>query len=248
MCTATWLIEDDGYQVFFNRDERRTRGEARPPTLAAVSGVRFIAPIDADAGGTWIGVNERGLTLGLLNAWQVPDRALAPGVDFRSRGLLVRDALGLSSVDDVRAHLERDGLAHTRGFRLAAFAVGDAPRLFVWNGEALVEEAPVAPLSSSSLDHGGAESARSSLLASMRAAGRLEMAGARVLEAFHASHAPARGPHSPCMHRDDARTVSASHVTVGRDTVRLRYAPGPPCRTPYAAALELPRSGRARST
>ncbi|MBI4909752.1 MAG: hypothetical protein HY820_39405, partial [Acidobacteria bacterium] len=63
----SWLHDTDGYQVLCNRDEKKTRRKALPPVVNTRQGVRYIAPADGDHGGTWIAVNDRGLTLCLLN-------------------------------------------------------------------------------------------------------------------------------------------------------------------------------------
>ena len=67
MCTLTWRTAGGGYEVFFNRDERRTRPPARPPAVHRAAGVSYVSPIDAEAGGTWLAVNELGTTLALEN-------------------------------------------------------------------------------------------------------------------------------------------------------------------------------------
>ncbi len=67
MCTVTWLQNADGYEVFCNRDELKTRKPALPPAYAERNGVRYLAPIDLDGGGSWFGVNEFGVTLCLVN-------------------------------------------------------------------------------------------------------------------------------------------------------------------------------------
>lgn len=67
MCTITWLTRDNGYELFFNRDELRSRQRAAPPQLHQDSKIRYLAPIDSDAGGTWISANQFGLSLCLLN-------------------------------------------------------------------------------------------------------------------------------------------------------------------------------------
>ena len=54
MCTLSWIPGQDGYALCFNRDERRTRAAASPPGLLAREGVQFIAPLDGEAGGTWV--------------------------------------------------------------------------------------------------------------------------------------------------------------------------------------------------
>jgi hypothetical protein len=61
--------------------------------------------------------------------------------------------------------------------------------------------------------------------------------------AFHRSHLPDRGPHSPCMHREDASTVSFSRVDVDAGAVRLHYVPHAPCRgLPEGPAAVLRRT------
>ena len=67
MSTVTWRRIPSGYQVFFNRDELRAREAALPPAPAELNGVRYLAPRESADGGTWLAVNERGLTLGLLD-------------------------------------------------------------------------------------------------------------------------------------------------------------------------------------
>jgi hypothetical protein len=89
------LHRRDGYDLFCNRDERKSRMPARPPRIACTNGVLHIAPSDPDGGGTWIGANEYGVTLCLVNAfpvnWKPGDRSLS------SRGLLVKELLASRS-------------------------------------------------------------------------------------------------------------------------------------------------------
>jgi len=236
VCTCSWLIRPTGFELFFNRDEARTRGEASGPEPGERDGVRYLAPRDADAGGTWIGVNEHGLALCLLNAWHLGGPR--PAGEYRSRGLLVRELLVERSVTSVREALRRVEVVRYRGFSLAAFATGAPPVRFDWDGERLEEREARQPLSSSSFDAAGAEEARGKLLASLGQEGARDRA---QLLAFHRSHAPERGPLSPCMHRPDARTVSSSHLVVECDAVRFAYAAGPPCRSPYAESVVLAR-------
>ena len=78
MCTVTWLPGRNEYRLFFNRDERKTRKPAAPPALHEHHGVRQLYPVDGTAGGTWLGVNEYGVTVGILNHY-VAERADRPG-------------------------------------------------------------------------------------------------------------------------------------------------------------------------
>ena len=106
MCTLTWFHESDRYQLFFNRDERRTRKPAIPPALRQKGPSRFIAPLDGNFGGTWIGVNEHGLTLCLLNG-HAGDDVAAPTADYTSRGLLLTSLIDSRSTAQLARRLRR---------------------------------------------------------------------------------------------------------------------------------------------
>jgi hypothetical protein len=226
LCTVTWTRHDGGYHLFSNRDERFTRGVASPPLLREKDGVRFLAPLDSDRAGTWIGTNEFGLSLCLLNG---PARKGATGC--RSRGLLLLDLMDSRSRAALCVRIQAAELSQHLPFSIVAIQP-DAPAMVAcWNGTTLGLDPDAegrAPLVSSSFDPDGVESARRLHFAELNtAAGELSTA---ELRRFHASHRPFRGPYSPCMHRDDAATVSFSHVRVhGREAV-FEYLSGPPCQ------------------
>jgi len=69
MCTLTWRRgSKETVEVFFNRDEKKTRSRAEPPgERFDANGVRYLSPLDPESGGTWMLVNERGLVVCLLN-------------------------------------------------------------------------------------------------------------------------------------------------------------------------------------
>jgi len=236
VCTASWLIRSDGFELFFNRDEARSRLAARPPDLLVVDGVRCLAPIDANAGGTWIGVNEHGVAVAVLNAWEDIAATELPTV---SRGELVKTLLSARSRDELGERLRRRELRSYRGFRLAVFEAGRDPRVHAWQGRSLSAEGVAMPLASSSRGAERAHLVRRDVLRAITAGGD---PGASALAAFHRSHAPERGAWSPCMHRDSASTVSAVHVVVSSAEVSIRYAPGPPCRTPWGPTQSLARA------
>ena len=236
MCTASWLIRPGGFELYFNRDERNERLRASGPSAGRSGAIRVLAPRDADAGGSWIGVNEHGLALALLNAWDATEAAPAPGA--RSRGLLVLDLLEARDPADVLGRLEREDLGRYRGFHLLSFAPGSEVVGHRWDGRSLASEPVEAPVSSSSFDADGARSERARQLRALRERhGELE---GEHLEHFHRSHEPDRGPYSVCMHRADASTVSATHVVVGGGEARMRYADGPLCRSAFGPPLRLP--------
>lgn len=234
MCTASWLIHPQGFELFFNRDESVRRGPALAPQVLVLAGVRALLPVDSDAGGTWLGVNEHGLAVGLLNGAD----ARAAHAERRSRGLLVRELLSEREGAAALARLATEDLERYRGFTLAAFEPGREPEVRTWDGRELSVTLGRLPLCSSSLDGGRAQLERERVFARQHAGRRPERAS---LARFQASHEPERGPWSPCMHRAEAATVSASQIRVDERAVALRYAPGPPCTTAFGPWIELER-------
>jgi uncharacterized protein with NRDE domain len=105
MCTLILLhrcIPGWPLVVGSNRDEFFAR-PASPPALFTSDPERFVAPQDLQAGGTWMGVNARGLFVGITNR---RPRA-PPAADAPSRGWLVRGLLALPDVATVAETLER---------------------------------------------------------------------------------------------------------------------------------------------
>jgi hypothetical protein len=82
-----------------NRDEHFDRPSAPPAEIVGVP--RIVAGRDLRAGGTWLGVNEHGLMVGILNRRQNGNDIYTPVTSMaRSRGLLCMDILRLRSVDE----------------------------------------------------------------------------------------------------------------------------------------------------
>ena len=236
MCTVTWFVSSDGFELFSNRDERRTRLREAAPREYEQRGTRFLAPRDGEAGGTWITGNEYGVVLCLLNNYQAASAVAAD--EARSRGLLVLDLADCESLDELSSRTPAAELVHYQGFRLLALESGAAPRLIEWDGALRRElEAPVAPLVSSSVDLAGAARLRTDLYHELDVA--TDPRAAHL--AYHASHAAGPGPLSVCMHRPDAETRSLTHTVVRANDVSMRHGAGSPCRTPLGDALRIQR-------
>ena len=104
MCTILFLHHahpDMSLVVAANRDEHYAR-PSDPPGLRSEQ-PRVVAGLDRRAGGTWLGVNEHGLLLGLTNQRSYEPADLAK----RSRGEIVLSALQARSVDEVMERLVR---------------------------------------------------------------------------------------------------------------------------------------------
>ena len=84
-----------------NRDEYSSRISTEPKILEERP--RIFAAQDVKAGGTWLGLNEKGVVVGVLNreSSNYNERG-------RSRGLLCKDALGLSAAVEIKELVERE--------------------------------------------------------------------------------------------------------------------------------------------
>ena len=243
MCTLSWIphVNGDtpGYTLGFNRDERITRAAGAPPALRHAAGVAYLAPLDTEAGGTWLAVNAWGVCLALLNRYG--SDAVAGPVDPISRGFLVSGLIDVSSVRMLEARLAPLPLSRYQPFTLASVEPGSPVHAFEWNGVELrhhVHREPGLALVSSGHDQPGAEAARRRTAAALF---QREGLGSRAVEALHASHEPARGAYSVCMHRADAETRSYSRIEVGPELIEFHHVNDAPCRGIPVAPLRLPR-------
>lgn len=237
MCTLSWSPGPDGYQVFFNRDEQRTRPRAAPPEERLSDGVRYLAPEDRPGGGTWIAVNEAGITICLLNRYD--DGARAPDPDRESRGGIVTRVAGATSMDQLIEGLARLPWDRYAPCTVFAFDGGAQVRSWRWAVSGRLDTATRVTagfLASSSAVDGAAV-----------VDGRRRQFGTvhdpATLVRLHASHHPERGARSVCMHRPDAHTVAFCRVSVTGTGVQLTYVDGAPCSGVAPQVYRLGRSG-----
>lgn len=225
-----------------NRDERRTRAPALPPTRVTPDGVPALIPVDGEAGGSWISLNAHGHTLALLNRYE--DSPHDPAGTYLSRGLLLIELAGYAGPEAVDHALVRRPLTSFRPFTLASVAPGSDPWLFEWNGRVLEQARSAGPgllRTSSGRDQAAAERIRGALFtAAAQSPGGLTPA---VLAALHRSHQPEKGPFSICMHREEATTVSCSLITVSATELLFCYVNGSPGESTDISHFTLPRSG-----
>jgi uncharacterized protein with NRDE domain len=234
--------------VAANRDEFLDRPTAGPSLLAVDPWV--VAGQDLSAGGTWFGVNQAGMVVGLLN------RRRPGGLDQRlqSRGLLTLAMLQQPGLAAARAALAGvDGAAYNAFNLLLADRDG---ALVVTNREGSLQVTPLDPgvhlLTNLELnDPMCPRIAKSS--AHFRALD-LEADGDPAallprLRAILADHSTALDPRADvidtlCVHLPGYGTRSSS-VVAADSAGRLRYwhAPGPPCQTDYAE-IPLPSPRR----
>jgi len=241
MCTLAAYVRvsaDVPLLVAANRDEFLDRSSAEPALIAYEPAV--FAGQDLSAGGTWFGVNQHGMVVGLLNRRQSD----GPDATRRSRGLLCLEILQTRTPDDAAARLRALPAGTYNGFNLL---VANARQAFVaTNPTGAVQLTPLPPgvhlLTNLALnDPTCPRIAKSSALfraVALPAADDI----ATVVPTLHtilSDHSTALDPRATtidtlCVHRDGYGTRSSSIVAVtGEGHLRYWHASGPPCRTAH---------------
>lgn len=228
MCTVSVIPRADGFRLLCNRDERRTRGSARPPARYRTGRRESVFPIDAQGGGTWIGVNDAGLALALLNRGVAgaPEGAAAPTWAWTTRGVIVPWLLACQSVDEVLRSARRLPRDRFQPFRVLAVMGHQAAVVAASTSDYSEQRAQLTrPLmvTSSSLGDALVDPPRRALFdAVMRRSSSTWLEGQ---VAFHAHAWPARRELSVLMSRPDARTVSRVLCDVGAAGPSFSYEP-----------------------
>ncbi len=104
MCTVSIHRAADAFELTMNRDELRSRAPELPLALHEANGVQWAAPLDSEAGGTWIGLNEFGLAACLLNH-HPPDWQPNVVEERPSRGLIIPSVMDCSSAEEAQQRL-----------------------------------------------------------------------------------------------------------------------------------------------
>lgn len=227
--------------VAANRDEFLAR-PATGPRVHAWHGRRVIAPVDERAGGTWLGLNDVGLFVGLTNR---PTQRL--DANRRSRGLLVADALGHGSA--ARAAEVALGLP-ANAYNPFNLFVADEENAFaiVYEEKARVRVLAPGPHVIGNADPDDARVPKVARLlgAAERVAAGPEHAALDALEALCRSH-DAQGENAlerTCIHTPEYGTRSSTLLRRGarREADRLSFSSGAPCQTPYEDLTPLLRA------
>jgi len=211
MCTLTYLLTDNGYELFFNRDEQRSRLPAIPPKFNKAKSA--IYPVDPQGEGTWLAVNQQGLTLALLNYYQAPFNNHSHIV---SRGQLILSLLQIEG--DLIEQLKIMDLHIYQPFQLCVFPDdlslnNNNVRCFNWTGNELLSTDIGLPTTSSSIDLDEVYKKRKNRFNRIVDA---HSPSSNQLKKFHFS-TEIIGKHSVNMQRSDAQTVSISHIVVEHD-------------------------------
>jgi len=218
MCTLSWSYYDNShYEVYFNRDEQRTRLAAIEPQGFVIDDVNCVMPIDSAGGGSWISTNQHAVTICLLNYYQ----GRVPQGTLTSRGVVVKKLASSDSTRAVRAGLLEMDLTSFAPFTLVSFDLDGSKQVnaWTWDGQKLEHSIISAPVVSSAKHYQQARRYRIDLYEKLRLTTKVKKLGTRFHMSFDNDH-----PHlSPLMARDDARTVSFTSVSACADHQKMYY-------------------------
>lgn len=255
MCTLALYLNvfaDLPLLVAANRDENFDRPSAPPAEIAGDP--RIVAGRDLRVGGTWLGVNDHGLLVGILNRRQNENGSNGLLTTLtRSRGLLCMDLLQRKSV--------AEGVQFIAGHSAAynPFTVVFADRQSAWvaynNHDSKIVSKRLDPglhvfSSAAELDLNSAKADRAhprfAQLKDRTLTGRAEPeTWLDDLRGVLADHTLRDGSNDPgdaiCVHRESTGTVSSSVVALAAARARFEtfFCPGPPCQNKFTGPVSL---------
>lgn len=183
-----------------------------PELMLSENSTRFISPTDPNAGGTWMLVNEFGVTICLLNRWH---ESLKVPSASKSRGQLVLGLAGSANAAEVITRLRQTDCHAYKPFTLVAI---DQQSLMVeaWDGNRLFTEQTQAPLTSSSYCFPEVSQSRCNRYSAV------DENNPQALSNFHAGEAE-QTAYTVRMNRPDAQTWSRSHLVIGPAKITWQY-------------------------
>jgi hypothetical protein len=231
MCTLSFMPRSNGFYLAMNRDEQRTRAKALPPAVHRCGNHRALYPSEP-SGGTWIGINDVGIALALINWYSKPQLKAAPAF---SRGAIIPRILTADLSGSAEGLIRELPMERLNPFRLIMICLKEQTvREFQSDSVTLLE----IPHSwetnhwfSSGLEEPQVEIIRARTCAKMiRDSATDSPQTPKILRNLHRSHAPEKGPYSICMHREDACTVSFTEMIVNNSKAAMSYHDGAPCK------------------
>ena len=229
-------VPDAALVVGANREEFYDRPGEPPQVLEGP--IRAVGGRDPRAGGTWLGVNARGVVAAVNNR-PLP----APPPKDRSRGLLVRDLLGCATAKEAVELATRE--LDSRRYAGCNVFCGDAERAVILEAAEWLRVRPLPPglhvLTNRDINDGSDPR----VLYTFDYLGQRDYPNAAAcLKALQSLCGQTNDQHPPiCLRGDKKGTVSSTLVALRQPLSRstLLHAQGPPDRTPYADCSALVR-------
>jgi transport and Golgi organization protein 2 len=222
MCTVSIVPLARGFRVSCNRDELRTRPRASGPVIHADAGMTSIWPVDPVSAGTWIGVNDAGVVLVLLNRSDRLTRQMTSATE--SRGTIIPRLIHQVTVQKVLEAALRLDQFRFAPFTLVALHGGLGLSLTMNATRRILRSHDLSRphlFTSSSLGDDLAVRVRGPLFAALVERSRDTVAGQA---AFHRHRWSDRPEISVRMARSDAATVSITTIDVCERRVHMSYA------------------------
>lgn len=240
MCSFSWRELGDSIIVAFNRDESVTRAKAEPPAIFGNAPLQYIMPVDPDAGGSWICVNQAGLVFALLNNYQA--RVKTASSELISRGQIIKNLAQSQSYLDAKAYLDELELEWFQPFTLVLVSARDKA---MWQYDGVVESLLETTLPEQYFSSGHPEANRV-LQEREQVAKQWQVSSEQDLIALHKSHQANNSKtefedrtFSICMHHSKGHTQSLSVIKLSGKQARFRYYDGQPCQTDLFAETLL---------
>lgn len=229
MCTlvvAAHVLAGRSLVVVANRDEQLDRPSSPPFRWAA----GFFAPRDDVAGGTWLGVNDHGVFVGITNRYLGGRDATRA-----SRGELVVQALGRSSARAIHEAMRNVDPARYNGFHLVYADERDVLATFA-DGRALAQITlgkGVHAITERSFGAGD-DRVRLGRILTAWERGDLEKV---LVEHDEADPLAATCVHFPPLNYGTRSAMILERTGEGDRPWKMRWAEGPPCVTPFRDTL-----------
>jgi len=251
MCTlALYFRCFDAYPILVaaNRDEQFDRPSAPPALLNGEP--KIVAGRDLRADGTWLGVNEHGVSVAVLNR-RINGNAL-PATVARSRGALCLELLQLDSALAARRRIDADR------YRYNPFTMvfADKHNAYVAYNDEVKIISQVLPSglhvfsSAAEFDLNSAKAQRAherfaSLMNPASEKSKEPKQRLAELQNILSDHTLGNGSDNPgdaiCVHRDVSGTVSSSVIflSLERSQFETYHCLGAPCRNSFDSEIIL---------
>lgn len=219
---------DAGVWLVSSRDELHDRLPSLEPRVHHLTqqqgknkyqGKRWaIFPVDPEGGGTWVGVNDLGVAVSLLNHY--PEYAPEP-TRKQSRGDLVVQLLAAGDVTEALTALADNDLTVYGSCKLVTVSAAGMLMTLTWDGHnATLEQHDLPQVwASSSTHHRAANDHRRTLFYNQ------PPETFACLRKFHSDQSHPEGALNVLMHSPEARTVSVTAVHIAPEQVTLHHLP-----------------------
>lgn len=211
MCSVAWTESSAGCEIRFNRDEQWTRPPSLDPKKETAHPVTGLCARDPLGGGTWLFANECGSVAAVMNAYPIAHPTVKAG--SASRGELPLLASLHRTAGEIAALAERHDWTVYHPCHLLIWGGGEL-RLYSWDGSSLEHryEESRGFLTTSSFRPRQVMAARMARYEILKEGDLSTILDDQIAEV------PAEAIY---MSRDDAGTVSQSHVLIDATTVSL---------------------------